>query len=102
MLLHFLEKAAQMGCDSIEIEYKDGKEWICAFDGSAGVSIASLSTAEAKPLFEAVDRLKKTKEAILHGVKYRLVITAQESFGEWVYRIAWKKWPAPKPGSRRP
>jgi len=31
MLIEFLEKALATGCDSIEIEYKDGKQWVTAF-----------------------------------------------------------------------
>jgi hypothetical protein len=40
MLMEFLEKAAAIGCNEIEIEYKDRKEWITGFRGcdSQGVS----------------------------------------------------------------
>jgi len=28
MLMEFLEKAAAIGCNAVEIEYKDRKEWL--------------------------------------------------------------------------
>ena len=59
MLMEFLEKALTMGCGSIEIEYKDHKEWVFAFSGSLGAGIGCLDPDEAKPMFKEMDDLKK-------------------------------------------
>jgi hypothetical protein len=90
MLMKFLEKALAMGCDSIEIEYKDRKEWIFAFSGSMGCGIGCLDPDEAKPMFKEIDALRKQKEVTIGGVKYRLALSRYESFGEWVHRIQMK------------
>src|SRR5215469_15626027 len=39
MLMKFIEKALAIGGDSIQIEYKDRKEWITAFRGCVGFGI---------------------------------------------------------------
>jgi hypothetical protein len=90
MLMKFLEKALAMGCDSIEIEYKDRKEWIFAFSGSVGCGIGCLDPDEAKPMFKEMDDLKRQKEVTIGGTKYRLALSRYESFGEWVHRIQMK------------
>ena len=90
MLMKFLEKALAIGCDSIEIEYKDRKEWIFAFSGSVGCGIGCLDPDEAKPIFKEMDDLRKRKEVTIAGTKYRLALSRYESFGEWVHRIQMK------------
>jgi hypothetical protein len=87
MLIEFLEKALATGCDSIEIEYKDGKEWVTAFSDCVGYGIGHLDSDEAKPMFKEIDDLKKRKEVTIRGVRHRLAFSRYESFGEWVYRI---------------
>jgi hypothetical protein len=62
MLMKFLKKGLAMGCDSIEIEYKDRKEWIFAFSGSVGYGIGCLDPDEAKSMFKEIDDLRKQKE----------------------------------------
>jgi hypothetical protein len=74
----------------LEIEYKDGKEWLTAMHGPIGFGIACLSCEQAKPLFEEIDEFKKTKEINIAGTNYRLRFSKFESFGEWVYRIEMK------------
>jgi hypothetical protein len=87
MLMEFLEKAVAAGCDSLEIEYKDGKEWVFAFSGCLGCGLGCLDSEEAKPLFKEMDDLERKKEVNMGGVTYRLTFSRYESFGEWVYRI---------------
>ena len=87
MLIDFLEKAVATGCDSIEIEYKDGKEWVTAFWDRVGYGIGHLDSDEAEPMFKEIDDLKRKKEVTIGGVRYRLAFSRYESFGEWVYRI---------------
>ena len=87
MLIDFLKKAVATGCDSIEIEYKDGKEWITGYWDRVGYGIGHLSHDEAKPMFKEMDDLKKKREVTIGGIRYRLAFSRFESFGEWVYRI---------------
>jgi hypothetical protein len=82
MLMEFLEKALATGCDSIEIEYKDGKEWVTAFSDRLGCGIGCLDADEAKPMFKEMDDLKRKKEVTIGGVRYRLAFSRYESFGE--------------------
>lgn len=91
MLMEFLEKALAMGCNAIEIEYKDRKEWITAFWDCVGCGIGCLDPDEAKPILKDMDDLKRRKEVIIGGARYRLVFSQHESFGEWVYRIQMKE-----------
>ena len=91
MLIEFLEKAVATGCDSIEIEYKDGKEWVTAFWDRVGYGIGHLDPDEAKPMFKEMDDLNREKEVTIGGVRYRLAFSRYESFGEWVYRIQIKR-----------
>jgi hypothetical protein len=91
MLVEFLEKALAIGGDSIEIEYKDRKEWVTAFSDGMGYGIGCLDSDKAKPMFQEIDDLKKTKLVTIGGVTYRLVFSQQESFGELVHRIRMKR-----------
>jgi hypothetical protein len=94
MLLDLLQKALKSGCNAIEIEYKDGKKWVTALHEVAegfgvGLGIASVksNSKQAKDLFKEMEELKKKKQIIVGGVKYRLVFSKYESFGEWAYKI---------------
>jgi hypothetical protein len=91
MLIEFLEKAVATGCDSIEIEHKDGKEWVTAFWDRVGYGIGHLDPDEAKPMFKEMEDLKREKEVTIGGVRYRLAFSRYETFGEWVYRIQIKR-----------
>ena len=101
MLIEFLEEAVTLGCDALEIEYKDRKEWVFAFKGAVGCGIGNLDPDEAKPLFKEMNELRKKKRAILGGVSYRLVFSRYESFGEWVHRIEVKIDPKQSAGQPR-
>ena len=90
MLIGFLEKALAIGCDSIEIEYKDRQEWVTAFWDRVGYGIGCLDRDEAKPMFKEMDDLKRKKRVTIGGATYRLVFSRYESFGEWVFRIQMK------------
>jgi hypothetical protein len=91
MLTEFLEKAAAIGCNEIEIEYKDRKEWITGFRGSVGWGIGCLDSDKAKAIFKDMEELKRRKEVTMGGTQYQLAFSRYESFGEWVYRIQMKE-----------
>ena len=90
-LKDYLAKAVETGAEAIEIEYKDGKDWIFAYHGPMGFGLAGLDSKEAKPLFTELDELKKKKVVTLGATEYRLRFSGYESFGEWVHRIEWKE-----------
>ena len=76
-----------MGCDSVELEYQDGRQWIMAFRNSVGISIGSHKWNEVDPIFKEIAVLKRKKRVNLGGVTYRLLFSKYESFAEWVQVI---------------
>jgi hypothetical protein len=90
MLSEFLQKAISLKADKLEIEYKDGEQWITAFRGDTGVGIGSADSRQRDKLFEDLEQLRKSKRLTLLGKVYRLRFSEYESFGETVYEIRWK------------
>jgi hypothetical protein len=91
MLSDFLQKAISLNADRLEIEYKDGEEWITAFRGDMGVGIGSVDSTQRDKLFEELEQFRKSKQVTLLGKVYRLRFSEYESFGETVYEIGWKQ-----------
>ena len=87
MLLNLIEDALRLDVGAIEIEYKDGEEWVTAFRGNVGIGIATFSWQEAEPVFEEFKALKRKKVITVAGTDYHLHFRKHESFGELVYRI---------------
>jgi hypothetical protein len=100
MLVGFLEKALQIGTNAIEMEYKDGKEWIMALHSNVGFGIGCLEVDEGRFFLKEMEEMKKKRQVTLTGKRYRLVFSEYESFGEWVYRIRLIRGPM-LPGSRK-
>ena len=101
MLSEFMEKALEMGCDGIEIEYKDRHEMITAFQGSFGIGIGSVISREAAPLFDEIKELKRKKKVSFDGIDYRVKVSTYESFGEWAYRLCLTDTRTPKTARSR-
>lgn len=86
MLMEAIEKTIEMGGNAVEIEYKDRKQWITALQDQGGFGvgfgIASVpsNSKQSEHLFADMDRLKKKKEIIVGGIKYRLAFSRYESF----------------------
>ena len=59
MLTECLARAIELGGDSIEIEHKDGREWIFVFKQSTGFGIASVPSDEYESLYKEILKLKK-------------------------------------------
>ena len=61
MLYESLERALEIGADRIELEWKDGKQWIFAYRGPLGAGIGSVdsNSDDSKQLFKEMDDLKK-------------------------------------------
>ena len=91
MLSGFLQKAMSLNADRLEIEYKDGNEWITAFRGDMGLGIGSVDSTKRDNLFQELEQFKKSKRVTLLGNVYRLTFSEYESFGETVYAIRWKR-----------
>ena len=87
MLVNLIEDALRLGAEAIEIEYKDGEEWVTAFRGNVGIGIAAFSGQEAEPLFAEFKALKRKKVITIAGTDYCLHFRKHESFGELVYRV---------------
>lgn len=93
MLLDLIQKAVAMGADSLEIEYKDGRQQVCVMRGAMGVGIASVKSNSPKStrLLAEIDALRKARRVQVGGVAYRAAVTEYDSFGEMAYRIALAK-----------
>ncbi len=91
MLSDFLHKAMSLNADRLEIEYKDGEEWITAFCGDMGLGIGSVDSTNRDKLFEELEQLRKEKRVTLSGNVYRLRFSEYDSFGETVYEMRWKR-----------
>ena len=91
MMPDLLQRAMALNADRLEIEYKDGAEWITAFRGNMGLGIGSVDSTKRDKVFEDLTQLKKLKQVTVLGVVYRLSFSEYESFGETVYEIRWKK-----------
>jgi len=89
VLLDFIRKAIELGADGLEIEYKDGEEWICAMRGAMGVGIGSVrsNSSEGKELLAEIGAMRKAKRVEVDGKTYRVAIREFDSFGETAYRI---------------
>jgi hypothetical protein len=96
MLDDFLRQAIELNADSLEIEYKDRKEWLTAFRGNLGFGIGAVDSEESDVLFDELKGLKRSKRVIVSGVTYCLSFSSYDSFGEQVQRIRWK--PDKRPG----
>jgi hypothetical protein len=89
--------ALSFGADSIEVEYKDRREWVFAMKGGAGVSIANYesNSADGKELRENLyAAAKKPVRAVFAGRVYIIKIRIFESFGEDSFEVSMN--PAPK------
>ena len=89
--------ALSLGADSIEVDYKDGYEWVFANTGPAGFGIANYesSSAEAKELRENLYAArKKAPRVVLSGQVYLIKVRIFQSFGEDAFKVRIE--PAPK------
>jgi hypothetical protein len=89
--------ALSLGAQSIEVQHKDGREWVFARQGAMGFGIASYpsSGADAKELrgnlYAAAKRRVRT---VVHGQVFSLKVRVFESFGEDAFDVQMD--PAPK------
>ena len=90
--------ALSLGATSIDVEYKDGYEWVFARSGNTGFGIASYksNSADAKELREDLYAAKKRKNVrtVVNGQVYILKVRIWDSFGEDAFAVSIE--PAPK------
>jgi repressor LexA len=89
--------ALSLGAQSIEVEYKDSVEWVFAYKGGIGISIAhyTSSSADAKELRgNLYAAAKKPVRTVVGGQVYILKVRVFESFGEDAFEVSID--PAPK------
>ena len=89
--------ALALGADSIEVEYKDGRDWVFADQGGMRIGIANYtsSSADAKELRgNLYAAAKKPVRTVIGGEVYILHVRAFESLGEDAFEVSID--PAPK------
>jgi repressor LexA len=80
-----------LGAQSINVEYKDGREWVFANNGTVGISIANYksSSADAKELrgnlYAAAEKPVRT---VVGGQVYILKVGIFDSFGEDAFAVS--------------
>ena len=89
--------ALSLGAQSIEVEYKDRREWVFAHRGGIGIGIANYpsSSADAKELRgNLYAAAKKPVRTVIGGQVHILRVRVFESFGEDAFKVSID--PAPK------
>jgi repressor LexA len=89
--------ALTLGAESIEVEYKDGREWVFARQGALGFGIASYpsSGADAKELRgDLYAAAKRRVRTVVHGQVFILKVRVFDSFGDDAFEVTMN--PAPK------
>lgn len=83
--------AMSLGAQSIEVEYKDGREWVIANKGAVGISIANYksSSIDAKELRgNLYAAAKKPVRTVIGGQVYILKVGIFDSFGEDAFAVS--------------
>jgi len=89
--------ALSLGAQSIEVEYKDSRQWVFAHQGGTSIRIGNYasSSADAKELREDIyAAAKKPARTVIGGKVYILRVRVYESFGEDAFEVSID--PAPK------
>ena len=83
--------ALSFGAESIEVEYKDRREWVFAHTGGTRIGMANYasSSADAKELRgNLIAAAKKPFRTVIDGKIYILKVRVFESFGEDAYEVS--------------
>jgi repressor LexA len=83
--------ALSLGAQSIEVEYKDSREWVFTNQGGMGIGIADYasSSAEAKELRgNLYAAAKKPVRTVIGGQVYILKVRVFDSFGEDAFAVS--------------
>ena len=80
-----------LGAESIEVEHKDGREWVFANQGGTGIAIANYRSSgdDAKELrANLYAAAKKPARTVIAGQVYILRVDVSESFGEDAFAVS--------------
>ena len=94
--------ALSLGAQSIEVEYKDSREWVFTNQGGMGIGIADYasSSAEAKELRgNLYAAAKKPVRTVIGGQVYILKVRVFDSFGEDAFAVSIDLAPKPDPST---
>src|ERR671914_3142429 len=83
--------ALSLGAQSIQVEYKDRREWVIANKERSGISIANYlsSSADAKELRgNLYAAAKKPRGTVIGGKVYILNVEIYGSFGEDAFAVS--------------
>src|SRR5215471_1752812 len=83
--------ALSLGAESIEVEYRDGRDWVIARKGGIGIGIADYksSSADAKELRgNLYAAAKKPVRTVIGGQVYILKVGIFDSFGEDTFAVS--------------
>lgn len=97
LLEDLCEHALSCGAQSLEVEYKDGREWVWAHNGATAFSTANFasSSSDAKELRENLNAArKKPVRTAIGGQVWILRVSVYDSFGKDAFRVSID--PAPK------
>jgi len=89
VLGELVSRVIAAGTAEFEVECKDGKEHVFAFNGTVGVGIATFrsDSEEAQILRSQFYALKKKRRKFIRaGVEYGLRVNIFDSFGEDAFR----------------
>ena len=89
----YLERAIELDCDELELEYKNGRETLYAMKNGMGVGIASLesSSKAAKDLRKELYLISKRPRKIgVAGKGYLVKARIFDSFGEDAFHVVLK------------
>jgi hypothetical protein len=92
--------AVLFGAESIEVNYKDGREWVFANKGGTGIGIASYksSSADRKELRQNLyAAAKKPVRSVIGSQVYNIKVSVFESFGEDAFAVSIDLAPNPDP-----
>ena len=95
--------ALGLGADSLEIEYKDGREWVFARVGATGFGIANYASggADAKELRNNLyAAAKRPVRAVLGGRLSILKVRIFDSFGEDAFEVTIRPAPGLDPSAK--
>ena len=97
--------ALSCGTHCVEVEHKDGREWIFVREGEAAYGVANFasSSREAKELRENLSATRKKPVRTAIGGQVRILrVDVYESFGEEAFRVLIEPAPARDPSVTPP
>lgn len=94
--------ALSFGAECLDVEYKDGREWVFMMKGGVGMGIANYasSSADAKELRENLYAIrKKPLRTAIGGRVWIIKVRVYDSFGEDAFEVTMVPAPALDPSA---